>query len=362
MTTLFDTVNTSIATLPNRIVMAPMTRARSDGDGLASASMATYYAQRAGAGLIVSEGIWPSRLGQSNPMTPGLTTEAQVRSWRQVTSAVHAAGGRIVAQIQHAGRLSHPDTTGQQPVGPSAVAARDVMMFTPAGPQPAPAPRALTTDEAADEAASFGPAARAAIEAGFDGVEVHGANGYLVSQFLASNANLRTDRYGGSVEARTRFAVEAVAAAVEAVGAERVGIRLSPGAGIQDAVDTDVTELYTTLLTRLSALGLAYVHLEEGTDEDTLLRLRDVWPGTLVMNPSVPTATTPAGLDDAERWLGHGADLISFGRAFIANPELVERLRTGSPLAVADDALYYMGGDDGYITYPTSGGPAGLTA
>jgi N-ethylmaleimide reductase len=207
----FDGYRLGDLALPNRVVMAPMTRVRAAAGGLATPSMATYYAQRATAGLIVSEGVQPSLIGQSNPGTPGLHTDEQVAAWRPVTAAVHANGGRIFAQIMHGGRVSHPDTIGTQPIGPSAVpAVGDV--FTPSGLQPAPMPRALDTAEVPEHAQSYADAARRAIDAGFDGVELHGANGYLISQFLSSNANLRTDRYGGSVANRIRFAVEAAAA------------------------------------------------------------------------------------------------------------------------------------------------------
>ncbi|MEU1279788.1 alkene reductase [Streptomyces sp. NPDC005805] len=350
-TSLFSPYALDGLTLPNRLVMAPMTRVRAAAGGLATPSMATYYAQRATAGLIVSEGVQPSLLGQSNPGTPGLHTAEQTASWRQVTEAVHANGGRIFAQIMHGGRVSHPDTTGLQPVGPSAVAAvGDV--FTPNGPRPAPLPRALTTEEVPAEAASYAAAARRAVEAGFDGVELHGANGYLISQFLSSNANLRTDRYGGSVAHRIRFAVEAVAGVVDAIGSARTGIRLSPGATFWGVAERDVPELYGALLAELDRIGLAYVHLEATSDDEVLLGLRRAWQGTLIMNPALPMGPARAGRADADRWLGHGADLISFGRAFIANPDLVERLRAGLPLAADDEATYYQGGDAGYLTYP----------
>ncbi|GAA2117085.1 alkene reductase [Actinomadura alba] len=246
-----------------------------------------------------------------------------------------------------AGRVSHPGTTGHQPVAPSAVAARGAYVFTPTGPQLAPTPRALSTGEVE----SFAAAARGAVEAGFDGVELHGANGYLIAQFLSGNANLRTDRYGGSVAGRIRFAVEAVAATIDAIGADRVGLRLSPGAGIWDAIDADIPELSGTLLAELIALGPAYVHLA-GTDEQVLLGLRRGWPGALIINPSTPSNPVPVDPGRRERWLAHGADLISFGRAYLANPDLVERFRTDLPLTVADPNTYYTGGDDGYLTYP----------
>ncbi|MFL1429985.1 MULTISPECIES: alkene reductase, partial [unclassified Nocardiopsis] len=320
-------------------------------DGLATPSMAAYYAQRATAGLIIGEGAHPNRVGQSNPGTPGLATAAQAASWEQVTSAVHANGGRIFAQIMHGGRVSHRDTTGLQPVGPSDLRVAGEV-FTPSGPRPASAPRALETGEVPGQAASYAEAARRAVGAGFDGVELHGANGYLISQFLSSEVNRRTDAYGGSVANRIRFAVEAAAATADAVGADRTGIRLSPNGVIWGAVETDVLDQYTALLRELARLGLAYVHLEGTADEDLLLELRRAWPGTLIMNPSVPGEPKWTDRSAADHWLGLGADLVSFGRAFLANPDLVERLRTGLPLAPADESTYYQGGDRGYLTYP----------
>ncbi|WP_449352869.1 alkene reductase [Streptomyces shaanxiensis] len=351
MTTLFTGFQLGGLRLPNRVVMAPMSRVRAAAGGLATPSMARYYAQRASAGLIVSEGVQPSLIGQSNPGTPGLYTDEQVASWRPVTEAVHINGGRIFAQIMHGGRVSHPDTTGLRPVGPSAVPATGEV-FTPTGPQAAPVPRALRTDEVGEHAGSYAEAARRAVDAGFDGVELHGANGYLISQFLSSNANLRTDRYGGSVAGRIRFAVEAAAATVDAVGADRTGIRLSPGGGFWGVEETDAPELYTALLAELAQLDLAYVHLEATAPEETLVALRRAWPGALVMNPVLPMGAKQTGRGEADHWLGLGADLISFGRAFIANPDLVERLRTGLPIAPAEEATYFEGGDRGYLTYP----------
>ncbi|MFI6082956.1 alkene reductase [Streptomyces sp. NPDC051217] len=350
MTTLFTSYRLGGLTLPNRVVMAPMTRVRAAADGLATPSMAAYYAQRATAGLIVSEGVQPSAIGQSNPGTPGLHTDGQVAAWRPVTAAVHANGGRIFAQLMHGGRVSHPDTIGTRPVGPSAVpAVGDV--FTPTGPQPAPTPRALDTAEVPEHVESYAGAARRATDAGFDGVELHGANGYLISQFLSSNANLRTDGYGGPVAHRIRFAVEAAAATADAIGGHRTGIRLSPGGTFWGVEETEVGELYAALLTELARLDLAYVHIEATADEEVLVALRRAWPGTLIMNPTLPMGPKQTGRDDADRWLGLGADLVSFGRAFIANPDLVERLRAGLPIAPVDEATYYQGGDAGYLTY-----------
>ncbi|MEV8375985.1 alkene reductase [Kribbella sp. NPDC056861] len=350
--TLFDRSPLGDLSLPNRVVMAPMTRVRAAAGGLATASMATYYAQRASAGLIVSEGVQPSLLGQSNPGTPGLHTAEQVASWLPVTQAVHANGGRIFAQLMHGGRVSHVETTGFQPAGPSAVPATGEV-FTPSGPKPAPMPRALTTDEVPEQAASYAVAASNAIAAGFDGVELHGANGYLITQFLSSSANLRTDRYGGSISNRIRFAVEAAAGVADAIGGSRTGIRLSPGSGIWGADETDVPEMYTALLGELAKLDLAYVHLEATIGEEVLLDLRRAWPGTLIVNPAFPMGPVATDRAMADRWLGLGAELISFGRAFIANPDLVERLRLGLPIADHDQDTWYAGGDAGYLTYPT---------
>ncbi|MBK3574142.1 alkene reductase [Streptomyces sp. MBT65] len=351
MTTLFDRHRLAALELPNRVVMAPMTRVRAAAGGLATPSMAAYYAQRATAGLIVTEGVQPSLVGQSNPGTPGLYTDEQVASWRPVTDAVHTNGGRIFAQIMHGGRVSHPDTTGLQPVGPSAVAAVGEV-FTPTGPQPAPVPRALDLAEIPEHARSYAEAARRALDAGFDGVELHGANGYLISQFLSSNANVRTDSYGGPIAHRIRFAVEAVAATVDAVGAERTAIRLSPGGTFWGVEETEVPELYAALLAELARLDLAYVHLEATAEEEVLVGLRRAWPGNLIVNPVVPMGPKQADRAAADHWLGLGADLISFGRAFLANPDLVERLRTGLPLTPADPDTYFQGGDTGYLTYP----------
>ncbi len=351
-TTLFDPVDLSGLHLPNRVVMAPMTRVRADAGGLASSLMATYYAQRASAGLIITEGTHPSAVGQSNPGTPGMATDEQAASWQQVTDRVHAAGGRIFAQVMHAGRVSHEETTGHQPVAPSAIR-YEADVFTPSGPQPASMPRELATSEVPAHVESYAAASRRAVDAGFDGVELHGANGYLINQFLSSNVNRRDDGYGGSITHRIRFAVEAAAATVDAVGAARVGIRLSPGAGIQGIEETDVPELYTALLAELATLDLAYVHLEMGAGDQVLDGLRRSWPGTLIMNPSNPMSPQRTELAVADGWLRRGADLISFGRAYIANPDLVERLRVGAPLAIDDPMTHYVGGRKGYTDYPT---------
>ncbi|GHC78340.1 alkene reductase [Streptomyces flavofungini] len=351
MTSLFDSFPLGSLTLPNRLVMAPMTRARATADGIPAELTATYYAQRATAGLIVTEGVQPSRTGQSNPNTPGLHTDEQVAAWRPVTDAVHTNGGRVFAQLMHAGRVGHPDVAGHHPVAPSAIALDAALYTGPKGRQAAPVPRALSTAEVRDEVRVFADAARRAVDAGFDGVELHGANGYFIQQFLATNTNHRTDAYGGSLTGRIRFAVEATEAAAEAIGADRVGLRLSPGGSVWGIVEDDVPELYGALVAALAPLGLAYLHVLTGTEEDTLVALRKAWPGAFIVNPGGQIGPTPGDRAAGEHWLAQGADLISYGRAYLANPDLVERFRAGLPLATADPDTWYQGGAKGFATY-----------
>ncbi|MFD5831822.1 alkene reductase [Lentzea sp. NPDC060358] len=335
-------------TLPNRLVMAPMTRSRAV-DGKPTAETATYYAQRATAGLIVTEGVQPTAASQSGPFTPGLHDDEQVAAWRVVTDAVHANGGRIFAQLMHGGRIGHVEVAGHQPAGPSAIAA-GTEVFTPTGMKPAPVPRAFTTAEVADQVTAFAQAARNAVEAGFDGVELHGANGYLIQQFLSSSANQRTDGYGGSVAGRIRFAAEAVGAVADAIGRERVGIRLSPGGQIQGIVEEDVPVLYGELLKALP--DIAYIHVMATTDDEVLLGLRKAWPTAFVLNPGGQIGPDESTREQGERWLANGADLISYGRAYLGNPDLVERFRLGLPLVAADRDTWF-GAGGGYVDYPS---------
>ncbi|MEU7838029.1 alkene reductase [Nonomuraea sp. NPDC049129] len=355
MPSLFDPFHLGGLSLPNRVVMAPMTRSRATADGLATESVATYYAQRATAGLLISEGIQPSARSQSTVNTPGLHTPEQVAAWKQVTDAVHVNGGRIFAQLMHSGRVSHPNVTGTVPVAPSTLGVGTPIFATrfgdPAGMQPAPEPHELTTSEVADEIAVFVDAARNAVEAGFDGVELHGANGYLIHQFLSSNANRRTDAYGGSINGRIRFAVETAEATAQAIGADKVGIRLSPGSQLWDIEENDVPDLYTALTSALAPLGLAYLHTVATTEADVLLAMRKLWPSAFIVNPSTVVNPQPSGKPEGEYWLAQGADLVSFGRNYLANPDLVERFRAEAPLAQADADTIYHGGDQGYITY-----------
>jgi N-ethylmaleimide reductase len=352
---LFDPVSVGDMKLANRAVMAPMTRSRATTDGVPTDLMATYYAQRASAGLIVSEGTQPSVVGQGYPFTPGLHSGEQVAGWRAVTDAVHAEGGRIVAQIMHTGRIGHPSLLpdGLVPVAPSAVRAAG-QTFTPDGLQDHVVPHVLTVDEIAATVADFAEAARRAIDAGFDGVEVHAANGYLPHQFLASGTNQRTDEYGGSPAARTRFAVEVVRATAEAIGADRVGVRISPGNTFNDIDEQEVLETYSALLEQLAPLDLAYLHLIEARDDAVNERVLSLWPGVLAVNPSpLVQMQDPAGKDAAERWLARGADLIAFGRMFLANPDFVERLATGTALNQPESSTFYGGTEHGYTDYPT---------
>ncbi|MFS8102245.1 alkene reductase [Lentzea alba] len=335
-------------TLPNRLVMAPMTRARAV-DGSPVATTATYYAQRATAGLIVTEGVHPNAVGQAGPFMPGVHTPEQVEAWRVVTDAVHANGGRIFAQLMHGGRIGHVEVAGHHPVGPSAIAARSEV-FTPSGVTPAPVPRALSTSEVRGEVQAFAGAARHAVDAGFDGVELHGANGYLIQQFLSSNANQRTDAYGGSIGGRIRFAVEAVEAAADAIGADRVGVRLSPGGEVQDIVESEMPALYDALLKALP--DIAYIHVLATADDEVLMGLRKAWPTAFILNPGGQIGPHESTREQGERWLANGADLISYGRAYLANPDLVERFRLGLPLVGTDRETWFQT-PQGYVDYPS---------
>ncbi|MEU6389513.1 alkene reductase [Streptomyces sp. NPDC046939] len=341
--------------LPHRLAMAPMTRNRSTPEGVPTELNAEYYAQRASLALIVTEGTQPSPDGQGYLLTPGIHSPGQVAGWRKVTDAVHAAGGRIVVQLMHTGRIAHPDNTahGRQPVAPSAVRPAGVM-FTADGPREMPVPRALSTDEVGATVDDFRRAAAYAVEAGADGVEIHGANGYLVHQFLSGNANERTDRYGGSVENRIRFAVDVATAVADEIGADRTGIRLSPGNPYNDIREDDVHELYPALVRALAPLDLAYLHLMHIGDEELLRTLRSLWPGTLLLNRA--GADLGARAADVAEGL---ADVVTVGASALANPDLVDRIRSGAPLNDPDPATFYGGGASGYTDYPALPGAEG---
>lgn len=351
MTTAFEAGRIGRYTTRNRVVMAPMTRSRAYGpEATPTALMAQYYAQRAGAGLIVTEGTQPSVVGQGYPDTPGLHTGAQVEAWREVTSAVHERGGLIFAQLMHTGRIGHPSLTGETPVSASAVRASGTV-FTSAGPQDMVTPEALDEAGIGRTVADFARAAAHAIDAGFDGVEVHGANGYLLHQFLSTNVNQRTDGWGGDVVGRTRLTVEVVRAVAEAIGADRTGLRISPGNTYNDIVEDDVDTTYLALVETLDPLGLAYLHVAEGPDAGLTARLRERWSGPLVLNPATPGAWTgPSSLD---RLADGSADLVSFAALFLANPDLPSRLAAGGPFNTPDYSTAYGGDHTGYTDYPT---------
>lgn len=351
MTTAFDPIDLSGTQLANRIAMAPMTRSRAFGPGLApTASTAEYYAQRASAGLIITEGTQPSVVGQGYPNTPGLHSEEQIAAWRVVTDAVHAKGGKIFAQIMHAGRIGHPVLLpeGLTPVGASAVAAQG-QVYTHEGAKDFIAPRELTSDEVRETIADFVSASRNAIEAGFDGVELHGANGYLIHQFLAPSSNLRTDEWGGSVEGRIRFAVEVTRAVAAEIGAERTALRISPGNPYNSIEEPEPEPTYTALVQQLEPVGLAYLHLIENTREFTLV-VRKLFTGTLVLNAATDGFTSADELALIEDGT---ADIVSFGALFLANPDLPSRLRAGGPYNTPDPASFFGGDDKGYIDYPS---------
>lgn len=349
MHTAFQQVSVGRYQLPNRLVMAPMTRSRAQADGVPGELAAQYYAERASVGLIITEGTQPSADGQGYLTTPGIYTEAQVAGWRKVTDAVHANGGHIFIQLMHAGRMSHPDNTPhhRQGVAPSAIAP-GTGMFTMKGMQTIPEPRALSLDEIAQTIADFRHAARCAIDAGADGVEIHGANAYLVHQFLAPSANTRTDAYGGSLENRARFAIEVVKAIADEIGADRTAIRFSPGNtiwGINEGAEGPA--LYRYLVAELDKLGLAYLHIMHQGDEPLLRDIRQLWTHALVLNrPGRPRDAI--GTDLA----GGGADLESYGQMVLANPDFVARLKADAPFNAADQGTFFAGGAKGYIDYP----------
>ncbi|MER8236216.1 alkene reductase [Streptomyces sp. NPDC094049] len=347
---LFQPVRLGAITLPNRMVMAPMTRARAQEDGTPSTLMAEYYGQRATAGLIVAESTHPTPLGAIGPNAPALFTDAHQDGWAEVTDAVHRRGGRVFLQLMHAGRLAHPGFLpgGAQPVAPSAVTAR-TEVFTPSGRAPAVLPRALTEKEIAGLVSDFVNAASRAVAAGLDGVEIHAANGYLLHQFLADNANTRTDRWGGDARGRTRLTTEITRAVADTIGPHRTGLRISPSNPFGDLDEIDPYGTYTALVRGLAPLDLAYLHHSEtGTDLDPAIR--ELWPTALIVTPR-PAGT---GKEDAVAGaLTRGADLVSFGRDYLANPDLVHRCRTGAPLNETRPEGFYGGGAHGYTDYPT---------
>ncbi|MGO4810802.1 alkene reductase [Cupriavidus sp. 2MCAB6] len=350
MSKLFDPVRVGRYTLQNRLVMAPMTRSRAQYDGTPGEMAAEYYAQRASVGLIVTEGTQPSDDGQGYLTTPGIYTDAHVAGWKKTTDAVHAKGGHLFIQLMHAGRMSHPDNTPhhRRGVAPSAIAP-GTPMFTAKGMQDIPVPSALTTEEVRQTVRDFRYAARRAIEAGADGVEIHGANAYLIQQFFAPSANARTDEYGGSIENRARFAIEVAAAIADEIGADRTAIRLSPGTtmwGIDEGAEGPA--LYRYLVAELDKLGLAYLHIMHQGNEAVQADIRKLWQRTLILNrPGRPREQVGADLASGL------ADLEAYGQMVLANPDFVARLKHSAPMNEADRNGFFGGTAQGYIDYPT---------
>jgi N-ethylmaleimide reductase len=352
-TRLFEAWKLGGIELANRVVMAPMTRNRADEAGVLPASAATYYAQRAGAGLIVTEGTQPSAAAQGYPGTPGIHDDAQERAWGEVADAVHAAGGRIFCQLMHTGRIGHESLlpAGARVVAPSAVPARLDVERADGVMVPAPVPEPLTQDGIAEIVADFASAAARAVRAGLDGVELHGANGYLLHQFLCPGTNLREDGYGGSPEARARFVVEVARAVADEIGPDRVGIRISPGGQFNDMADKGNEDTYLALIDQLAELRLGYLHSLRRRSSPLHEELRRRWPTTYVLNTGYLGSSE---LEDVAPIVDSGqADLVSVGRLFISNPDLVQRWQHDLPRATWDEETFYTGGDRGYIDYPS---------
>jgi N-ethylmaleimide reductase len=356
--TLFSPLTIGTLNLPNRMVMAPMTRNRADENGVPKPMTATHYAQRATAGLLITEATQVSDKANGYMFTPGIYTDDQARGWRVVTDAVHAKGGRIFNQLWHTGRVSHTllQPEGDDPVAPSAIQA-DTMVFTPNGFEPPSMPRELATDEIPAIVDQFAHAARLAKTAGFDGVEVHGANGYLIEQFLKDGSNRRTDAYGGDIPSRMRFALEVVSAVVEVWGPGRVGFRISPRGNFNGMHDSDPAALYSQLVTALNDIPLAYLHLIEPlpghptfTSQEGVppvgKDLRKIYKGSLIINGGY-------GKKSGEQAIAaNAADLVAFGVPYLANPDLVERYRQNAMLNEPDQGTFYGGDERGYNDYP----------
>ncbi|MDB5773596.1 MAG: N-ethylmaleimide reductase [Burkholderia sp.] len=340
----------------NRMVMAPLTRSRAEQGNVPSGMAATYYSQRANAGLIVTEATQAGAGGQGYIATPGIHSDAQVAGWKKVTDAVHQKGGLIFMQLWHVGRISHPDFRGGElPVAPSAIAPRGVQTYTAEGLKDIPTPRPLETSEIPGIVEEFRQGAKNAKAAGFDGVEVHGANGYLLDQFLEDGTNQRTDQYGGSLENRARLLFEVIDAVTGVWGSDRVGVRLSPGGTFNDMCDCHPQETFGYVVRRLAKMKLAYLHLIEPSQAqgehpmpDLSARyFRPLYPATLIVAGGYTLARANAVLQSRL------ADLVAFGQLFLANPDLVERFKRSAALNTPDPNTFYGGGAEGYIDYPT---------
>lgn len=355
MTSLFEPIRLGAVTARNRILMAPLTRARATADHVPTPMMVEYYRQRAGAGLVVSEAMGISPQGLGWPYAPGIWSEAQVEAWRPITSAIHDEGGLVFAQLWHMGRLVHPSLPGRgKPVSSSATTMPGLAR-TYEGKQPYVTARAMTPGDIAAVLGDYAAAARNALRAGFDGVQIHAANGYLVDQFLRDNANFRVDGYGGSVGNRLRFLREVTQAVIGAAGAERTAVRLSPNEERQGVNDSNPGPLFEAAAALLSGFGIAFLEVREpgfdgtnGMAERSPIApwMRAAFKGPFVLNSDYDGAKAQAALD------GGQADAISFGRPFIGNPDLTRRLAEGLPLSPDDKDTWYTGGDRGYADYP----------
>jgi len=348
---LLEPVRVGDTTSANRIFMAPLTRSRAKADGTPSDLAAEYYAQRASAGVIITEATAVSKAANGAYLnTPGIYTDRHQRAWAEIADAVHGAGGRMFVQLWHVGRMGHPEISGVESVAPSPIAA-DVTTHTPTGKKPLPVPRALRADEIPQIVEQFRAAARRAIDAGMDGVEIHAANGYLLHQFQSDVVNQRTDGYGGSAQNRARFTAEVVEAVAAEVGAGRVGLRISPGNSAGDMREVDDSSTYEALLDRIAPLDLAYLHVLINPDEPTFAIVRSFWDGPLVLNTGRETETDFCRLEALTEWGVIGAAAV--GRAFLANPDLIDRLLVGAELNEPDVATFYAPGPVGYVDYPT---------
>lgn len=353
---LFEPFQLRTMQIANRLVMSPLTRSRAVQDNTANALMATYYAQRATAGLIITEGTSPSPNGLGYARIPGLFQRAHVSGWKLVTDAVHAKGGRIVVQLMHTGRVAHQANlpAGAEVLGPSPEVCPGEMWTDAQGSQPHTAPRAMTATDIASTVAEYAQAAHLAMEAGFDGIELHAANGYLLEQFLNANVNRRADGYGGTAEGRNRLVLEVAAATAQSIGANRVGIRLSPhGVFNSTGAFPGVDDQYLALVKQLSALGLMYVHVLDhsalgapAVPDALKAGLRAAFTGPFILAGGFDKATAEQALTSGR------ADMIAMGRAFLANPDLVHRLRTDAPLNAVDPQTFYTPGEKGYTDYP----------
>ena len=347
---LFSPVRLGDIELANRVVMAPMTRDRAGPGDVPTNLMAEYYRQRASAGMIVTEGAQPSPAGKGYWRTPGIHSAEQVEGWRKVAEAVHAEGGRLVVQLMHCGRVVIPANRGfeAEVIAPSAIACPDKVPGPDGVPVDCAVPRAIELAEVPDLLAQYAQAARNAIAAGVDGVELHCASGYLMNQFLNPASNKRTDRYGGPVENRIRFPLEVLAAMAEAIGPGRVGFRISPGNPYNGMDPAEPEATFAPFVKAAGTLGLAYVHVVDmGLEHlDTLAMVRANWPGAIIANNMLKAETAQALLDAGR------SEAVSFGRPFIANPDLVARMRSGAQLAKPDYGLLYTGEDKGYTDYP----------